>query len=80
MLIFHSFINQQSSWSHLQTSAEAVQKLLTAYAVSPIFLDGLYSFGAKVTGDDDPYYNLCEKQIQYLDDKMSSYDYGKRAV
>lgn len=56
------FIKQQTSWSALQVSAEAVQRLLTAYSVSPVFLEALYSFGRKVTGDDDPYFSLCEER------------------
>ena len=54
-----SFIHQSSSWSRLEISAEAAKKLLTVHNVSPILLDAMYSFGAKVTGDDDPYFNLC---------------------
>ena len=59
----NSFIHQPSSWSHLQISADTVKQLLTAHTVSPAFLDALYSFGAKVTGDDDPYFNLWFHQV-----------------
>ncbi|KAF8853237.1 hypothetical protein BDZ45DRAFT_729630 [Acephala macrosclerotiorum] len=53
------FIHQATSWSPLQTSADNLKRLLAAHTVFPAFLDALFSFGAKVTGDDDPYFNLC---------------------
>lgn len=62
LTVFASFIHQANSWAPLQTSAETLKRLLTAHAASPVFLDALFSFGAKVTGDDDPYFNLCHQQ------------------
>ena len=61
-LSFYSFLHQQTSWSVLETSTKALQQLLIAYSVSSIFLEALYSFGTKVTGDDDPYYAHCEER------------------
>ena len=60
--ILYSFIQQQTSWSALQVPTGAVQQLLTAYSVSPIFLEALYSFGTKVTGDDDPHFAFSEER------------------
>lgn len=57
--IDNSFVHQLSSWSPLQTSLETMQKLLTEYKVCPDFLEAIYAFGAKVTMDDDTYFNLC---------------------
>jgi hypothetical protein len=59
LTFFVSFIHQATSWSPLQTSADNLKQLLAAHTVFPAFLDALFSFGAKVTGDDDPYFNLC---------------------
>lgn len=53
------FISQRSSWSHMETSIQTLQKLLNTYAVSPVILDVFHAFGAKVTGGDDPFFNLC---------------------
>jgi hypothetical protein len=61
-LQYSSFIHQANSWAPIQTSADTLKKLLAAHAVCPIFLDALFAFGAKVTGDDDPYFNLCHQQ------------------
>ena len=43
----------------METSIQTLQKLLNTYAVSPVILDVFHAFGAKVTGDDDPFFNLC---------------------
>lgn len=74
-----SFFQQLSSWSPLQTSLENVQKLLTLHTVSPVILDALYSFGAKVTGDDDPLFNLCHQEIHFSSEKMPDSYYGNVA-
>ncbi|TRX89732.1 hypothetical protein FHL15_009322 [Xylaria flabelliformis] len=52
-------IHQNHSWSPLNTSLDAIRKLMTAYKISPILLDAIRAFGSKVTGDDDPYFNFC---------------------
>lgn len=57
------FIRQRSSWASLETSLESVQRLLTAYSVSPDILDVIHSFGAKVTGEDDPFFNHRSYQL-----------------
>ncbi|KAI0855303.1 hypothetical protein F4860DRAFT_521652 [Xylaria cubensis] len=53
-----SIIHQNHSWSPLNTSLDAIRKLMTAYKISPILLDSIRAFGSKVTGDDDPYFNF----------------------
>ncbi|RWA04536.1 hypothetical protein EKO27_g10569 [Xylaria grammica] len=55
-------IHQNHSWSPLNTSLDAIQQLMIAYKISPIFLDAIMAFGSKVTGEDDPYFNLCSSQ------------------
>lgn len=54
-----SFISQRSSWGYLQVSAETFRKLLAAHSVTSAVSDAVHSFGAKVTGEDDPPYNTC---------------------
>ena len=54
-----SFIYQRSSWGYLQISAEMFQKLVAAHTVTSAILDAVHSFGAKVTGEDDPLFNIC---------------------
>ena len=54
-----------------------MQKLLIAYKVPPYFLDALYAFGAKITGDDDPHFNLCKNNPLSLDGKVDNESYGK---
>ena len=61
-----SFISQPSSWSRLEASADATKELLATYSVSPSFLDALHAFGAKTTGDDDPFFSLCHRQTYRL--------------
>lgn len=52
-----------------------MQKLLIAYKVPPYFLDALYAFGAKITGDDDPHFNLCKNNPLSLDGKVDNESY-----
>lgn len=54
-----SFISQRSSWGYLQVSADTFRKLLAAHSVTSAVSDAVHSFGAKVTGEDDPLYNTC---------------------
>lgn len=70
-----SIIHQNNSWSSLKTSVDAVQKILAAYRITPIFLDALRSFGVKVTGRDDPYFNLCD--VNVTDEGDNATKYGK---
>lgn len=71
---FVSFIHQRSSWGYLQLSKETLQKLLSTHKLSPIIIDAIFSFGAKVTNDDDPYFNLCHRQVCSLDTIEASDD------
>ena len=77
---FVSFIHQRSSWGYLQLSKETFQKLLSTHKLSPIIIDATLSFGAKVTNDDDPYFNLCHHQVCSLGTVEASDDghyYGR---
>lgn len=47
------------------------------YSVSPFFLDAIYSFGSKVTGEDDPYYTFCKINSPYSKSKADGECYGK---
>ncbi|CAJ2502505.1 Uu.00g098990.m01.CDS01 [Anthostomella pinea] len=51
-------IHQRHSWSPLDTSLSEYQRLLVSHGVSPVFIDAIQAFGSKVTGEDDPYFNL----------------------
>lgn len=58
----------------MKTSVDAVQKILAAYRITPIFLDALRSFGVKVTGRDDPYFNLCDVNVTDEGDNATKYE------
>ncbi|KAF2110565.1 hypothetical protein BDV96DRAFT_195472 [Lophiotrema nucula] len=69
------YISQKTSWSHLEVSAETMQKLLISYSVPIYFLEALYAFGAKVTGDDDPHFNFCKTRVLSKFDGRNEEDY-----
>lgn len=64
-LIKRSFIHQSFSWGPLNVKEKDLQKLFTRHTVSPMILDAIYEFGAKVTGEDDPYFTLTERRLHY---------------
>ncbi|KAI1750461.1 hypothetical protein F4782DRAFT_532365 [Xylaria castorea] len=66
-------IYQNNSWSPLNTSLDHVRKLMTAYRISPILLDAIQAFGSKVTGDDNPYFNLSSFRT-FTGEKDGSYE------
>lgn len=69
-----SFISQRSSWGYLQVSAETFRKLLAAHSVTSAVSDAVHSFGAKVTGEDDPLYNICQYGLytREVEDQLKS--------
>lgn len=59
MLTGTSFIHQRSTWGYLQISLETFERLLIAHSVTFVVIDAVHAFGAKVTGEDDPLFNIC---------------------
>ncbi|KIW34743.1 uncharacterized protein PV07_01501 [Cladophialophora immunda] len=53
------FVHQPSSWGYLQISRATLQRLLYTHEISPVVLEGVFAFGSKITGEDDPYFSLC---------------------
>ena len=47
----------------MQISKETLQKLLFTHKIPSVVLDAVFSFGAKVTGEDDPYSNICYRKL-----------------
>jgi hypothetical protein len=43
----------------MQISRGTLQRLLFSHEISPVVLEGVFSFGSKVTGEDDPYASIC---------------------
>ncbi|KAH7086775.1 hypothetical protein FB567DRAFT_51090 [Paraphoma chrysanthemicola] len=50
------FITQVHSWSRLQVTARLLLHIVYCHQITPLMLDFLHCFGAKVTGEDNPYY------------------------
>lgn len=57
-----SVLHQENSWSSLDADLVDFRNIMTTHRVSPRFLDAIHSFGSKVTGDDDAYFNICDAQ------------------
>lgn len=60
--LWQSVLHQDNSWCSLNADLPDFRKILTAHQIAPNFLEAIVSFGSKVTGDDDPYFEYCESR------------------
>ena len=58
-----SFLHQRSSWSPLQITEETFLKISSQHTLPTIVLDAISSFGSKITGEDNPYHEVCHATI-----------------
>jgi len=72
-----SLVYQRSSWGYLQITKETLQRLLYLHRLPSVILDAVFSFGTKITHEDDPFFGLCYTKLsQSLPEVESGYSTG----